>query len=176
MAVAACCFVTMGVAARELHISGLNTPNIMVWRSVVGLAMAVGVILATDHVGQFATQQKCGHLVRNCVHFVGQFAWFYALDYLPLVLVTSLNATVPLWGAIFALLYLREQVTWKRGLVIALAFAGVLVILRPGAMEIHHAAFVLLVGAMGYAGAAILAKELTQKDSAMTVVLWMMLI
>ncbi|HKK29016.1 MAG TPA: DMT family transporter [Alphaproteobacteria bacterium] len=176
MAVAACCFVTMGVAARELHLSGLNTPNIMVWRSGFGLILAIVLILMTGRLSQFRTRQKKGHLVRNCVHFVGQFAWFYALGYLPLVLVTSLNATVPLWGAIFALLYLKEGVTMQRMIVIALAFAGVLVILQPGTMEIHHAAFVSLVGAMGYAGAAILAKELTRQDSAMTVVFWMMLI
>lgn len=175
MAVAACCFVTMGVAARELHLAGLNTPNIMVWRSGFGLALAVVLILLTGHISQFRTRQKRGHLVRNSVHFVGQFSWFYALGYLPLVLVTSLNATVPLWGAIFALFYLKEKMTLQRAVVIALAFAGVLVILRPGATEIHHAMFVSLVGAMGYAGAAILAKELTRQDSAMTVVFWMML-
>jgi drug/metabolite transporter (DMT)-like permease len=176
MAVAACCFVTMGVAARELHLSGMNTPNIMVWRSGFGLLLSTVLILTTGHLSQFQTRQKKGHLIRNSVHFVGQYAWFYALGYLPLVLVTSLNATVPLWGAIFALFYLKEKVTVQRAAVIGLAFAGVLIILRPGEMPIHHAAFVSLIGAMGYAGAAILAKELTRQDSAMTVVFWMMLL
>lgn len=175
MAVAACCFVTMGVAARELHLSGLNTPNIMVWRSFFGLLLAMAIILLTGGPAHFRTRQKKGHLIRNSVHFTGQFAWFYALGHLPLVLVTSLNATVPLWGAIFAIFYLKERLTLQRALVVALAFAGVLIILQPGSMEIHHAAFVSLVGAMGYAGAAILAKELTRQDSAMTVVFWMML-
>ena len=89
MAVAACCFVTMGVAARELHLSGMNTPNIMVWRSGFGLILTTVLILLTGHISQFRTQQKRGHLVRNSVHFVGQFSWFYALGYLPLVLVTT---------------------------------------------------------------------------------------
>ena len=176
MAVAACCFTTMGVAARELHLSGMNTPNIMVWRSLIGLILASIIILMSGRLSQFHTSQKKGHLVRNCVHFVGQFAWFYALGLLPLVLVTSLNATVPLWGAILAIVYLKEKVTLQRIVVILLAFAGVLIILRPGSVPIHHAAVVSLIGAMGYAGAMILAKQLTLKDSAMTVVFWMMLI
>ncbi len=176
MAIAACCFTTMGVAARELHLAGFSTPNIMVWRSAIGLTMATAIILLSGRFSQFRTSQKKGHLVRNCVHFVGQFAWFYALGLLPLVLVTSLNATVPLWGAILAIVYLKEKVTVQRLIVIVLAFAGVLIILQPGSMEIHHATFVSLVGAMGYAGAMILAKKLTLKDSAMTVVFWMMLI
>ena len=176
MAVAACCFTTMGVAARELHLSGMNTPNIMVWRSLIGLILASIIILMSGRLSQFHTSQKKGHLVRNCVHFVGQFAWFYALGLLPLVLVTSLNATVPLWGAILAIVYLKEKVTLQRIVVILLAFAGVLIILRPGSVPIHHAAVVSLIGAMGYAGAMILAKRLTLKDSAMTVVFWMMLI
>lgn len=176
MAVAACCFTTMGIAARELHLSGFSTPNIMVWRSAIGLVLSAAIILCFARISDFGTRQKKGHMIRNSVHFVGQFAWFYALGQLPLVLVTSLNATVPLWGAIFAILYLNEKVTVKRIVVIALAFAGVLVILRPGAMEIHHAAFVSLIGAMGYAGAMILAKQLTQRDSVMTVVFWMMLL
>ena len=176
MAVAACCFTTMDVAARELHLSGMNTPNIMVWRSLIGLILASIIILMSGRLSQFHTSQKKGHLVRNCVHFVGQFAWFYALGLLPLVLVTSLNATVPLWGAILAIVYLKEKVTLQRIVVILLAFAGVLIILRPGSVPIHHAAVVSLIGAMGYAGAMILAKQLTLKDSAMTVVFWMMLI
>ncbi len=176
MAVAACCFTTMGIAAREMHITGFSTPNIMVWRSSIGLLMATAIILLSGRLSQFQTRQKKGHLVRNCVHFVGQFAWFYALGLLPLVLVTSLNATVPLWGAILAIVYLKEKVTTQRLVVIGLAFMGVLIILRPGGMELHHASLVSLIGAMGYAGSMILAKKLTQKDSAMTVVFWMMLI
>ncbi|MCA8928044.1 MAG: DMT family transporter [Alphaproteobacteria bacterium] len=176
MAVAACCFVTMGVAARELHLRGMNTPNIMVWRSGCGLILSSLLILLTGRLSQFRTRQVKGHVVRNSVHFVGQFAWFYALGQLPLVLVTSLNATVPLWGAIFALFYLKERVTTQRLVVIGLAFAGVLIILRPGSVPIHPAALVSLIGAMGYAGAAILAKQLTRQDSALTVVFWMMLL
>ena len=176
MAVAACCFTAMGIAARELHLTGYSTPNIMVWRSAIGLVMATVIILCFAKISDFGTRQKKAHLVRNCIHFVGQYAWFYALGLLPLVLVTSLNATVPLWGAILAIVYLKEKVTAQRLVVIVLAFAGVLIILRPGSMEIHHAAFVSLIGAMGYAGSMILAKKLTQKDSPMTVVFWMMLI
>lgn len=176
MAVAACCFTTMGVAARELHLSGFSTPNIMVWRSACGLMLATLIILCFARISDFSTNQKKGHLVRNSVHFVGQYAWFYALGYLPLVLVTSLNATVPLWGAILAIVYLKEKVTTQRLVVIGLAFAGVLIILRPGGIEMHHASFVSLIGAMGYAGSMILAKKLTLKDSAMTVVFWMMLL
>ena len=176
MAVAACCFTAMGIAARELHLTGYSTPNIMVWRSGIGLILATVIILLFANMSDFGTRQKRGHLIRNCVHFVGQYSWFYALGLLPLVLVTSLNATVPLWGAILAILYLKEKVTLQRVIVILLAFAGVLVILRPGEMEIHHAAFVSLIGAMGYAGSMILAKKLTLQDSAMTVVFWMMLI
>lgn len=176
MAVAACCFTAMGIAARELHLTGYSTPNIMVWRSGIGLILATAIILLFANISDFGTRQKRGHLIRNCVHFVGQYSWFYALGLLPLVLVTSLNATVPLWGAILAILYLKEKVTLQRVIVILLAFAGVLVILRPGEMEIHHAAFVSLIGAMGYAGSMILAKKLTLQDSAMTVVFWMMLI
>lgn len=176
MAVAACCFTTMGVAARELHLSGFNTPNIMVWRSGFGLLLAAAIIVISGRLSQFHTNQKKGHLVRNSVHFVGQYAWFYALGLLPLVLVTSLNATVPLWGAILAIVYLKERVTVQRLVVVVLAFAGVLIILRPGAVPFHHATIVSLIGAMGYAGSMILAKQLTIKDSAMTVVYWMMLI
>ena len=176
MAVAACCFTAMGIAARELHLTGYSTPNIMVWRSGIGLILATAIILLFANISDFGTRQKRGHLIRNCVHFVGQYSWFYALGLLPLVLVTSLNATVPLWGAILAILYLKEKVTLQRVIVILLAFAGVLVILRPGEMEIHHAAVVSLIGAMGYAGSMILAKKLTLQDSAMTVVFWMMLI
>ena len=176
MAVAACCFTAMGIAARELHLTGYSTPNIMVWRSGIGLILATVIILLFANMSDFGTRQKRGHLIRNCVHFVGQYSWFYALGLLPLVLVTSLNATVPWWGALLAILYLKEKVTLQRVIVILLAFAGVLVILRPGEMEIHHAAFVSLIGAMGYAGSMILAKKLTLQDSAMTVVFWMMLI
>jgi drug/metabolite transporter (DMT)-like permease len=65
---------------------------------------------------------------------------------------------------------------WGRAGMIALGFAGVLVILRPGLSAFEAAAVFPLVAALGYATTHTITKSLTRTDGPMVVLFWMSLI
>ena len=57
----------------------------------------------------------------------------YAALHLPAGLMAVLNATAPMWGALFAVLLLGERLTGRRAAGLALGVAGVAVLSRPDA-------------------------------------------
>lgn len=172
MCATVCCFTAMAVAGRELS-DTMSTAQIMVLRSLVGLVIVLPLALSS---GRIATRRPLLHVARNSVHFVGQYAWFYGIAVLSLVDMSALMATTPIWSALFAVAFLRERAGLRRWLVIALGFAGVLVILRPHAVPVSWAALVCIFGAAGYAGANVLSKELMRTDTPLQIVFWMLLI
>ena len=166
------CFVAMAVAGRQLS-GRMDTAQIMLLRSLVGLVLIAPFAFVS---GRVLTRRPFLHLTRNGVHFVGQFAWFYGIAALTLVDVTALNATTPVWATLMAMAFLGERAGFRRWAVIALGFAGVMVVLRPHAIPVSGAALVCLVGAAGYAGANVLSKTLMRTDTPVQVVFYMMLI
>ena len=172
MCATVCCFTAMAVAGRELS-DTMSTAQIMVLRSLVGLVMVLPLALSA---GRIATRRPLLHVARNGVHFIGQYAWFYGIAVLSLVDMSALMATTPIWSTLFAVAFLRERAGLRRWLIIALGFAGVLVILRPHALPVSWAALVCIFGAAGYAGANVLSKELMRTDTPLQIVFWMLLI
>ena len=166
------CFTAMAVAGRQLS-DTMSTAQIMVLRSFVGLFAALPLALAA---GRIVTRRPFLHLARNGVHFVGQYAWFYGIAVLTFVDVSALMATTPIWATLLALAFLGERAGLRRWAVIALGFAGVLVILRPHAVPVEWAALICIFGAAGYAGASVLSKELMRTDTPIQIVLYMLAI
>ena len=74
---------------------------------------------------------------------------------------------------ILAVPFLRERLTPYRLAAVALGFAGILIILRPGIAIIDPAALVVLLGAVLFGGANVFTKALTRAEGAMTILFWM---
>ena len=70
---------------------------------------------------------------------------------------------------------LRETIGLHRALVIAAGFAGTLIIVRPGAVELGIGPFVVLAAAFLYSCAYIVTKQLSATDSGNQVVFYMSL-
>ena len=165
-------FATMAVGARELS-GALHTFQILVIRSSIGL-LVVSLILMRKGWGQVRTQQLPLHFCRNSAHFCGQFAWFYALGFIPMSAVFAIELTTPLWTALLAVILLGERMTVSRASAIGAGIAGVLVILRPGASAIHPAALGMLGGAMAYGLTHTLTKKLAAGNSSLAILFYMM--
>jgi drug/metabolite transporter (DMT)-like permease len=63
---------------------------------------------------------------------------FWALQYLQLTITSSIFFTVPLIIAILGAPLLGEKLDAGRWIAIAVGFAGVLVIVRPGSADFHR--------------------------------------
>jgi len=123
-------FSAMAIAGRQLSVE-LTTFQILFFRSLGGLAV-LAALLQRSGWAQVRTHVFGTHLLRNVVHFGGQYAWFYGIALIPLTEVFAIEFTVPIWTAILATVFLGERMSGLRALAVALGFVGILVILRSG--------------------------------------------
>lgn len=127
------------------------------FRNVLALAIALGVFSAHHRrSGAGGLKPKCWGLVllRSVLGTIGIFANFYALSHISIAEGQALNKTAPFFTVVFAWLFLGERANLRQFGALALAFAGVLLIVKPGFAG--AAAFPLAMGLLGglCAGAA----------------------
>jgi drug/metabolite transporter (DMT)-like permease len=174
MAVSIASFVLMAVAARQL--SGHMAPvEILFVRSAVSLLILV-LLRPRLGVGAFATRRLGLHIVRNIIHFAGQYAWVWGIAFAPLAVVTAIEFTTPVWVALLATALLREHLPPPRLVAVAAGIVGVLIIVRPGASAFGPAALIILAGAFCFAAAILFVKALLRTDSVTAVVFYMSVI
>jgi drug/metabolite transporter (DMT)-like permease len=166
-------FCAMALAARAL-LAHLPVFEILFFRT--GLSLAIVAAMAAASGAGLATRHFGVHLWRNVFHLGGQASWVYALGALPLATVFAIEFTSPIWTALLAALLLGERLNQGRLVMLALGFAGVLVILRPGVASVQPAALVMLLGAFCFAVQMIGTKRLAATDTPMQVLFWMSLI
>ncbi len=167
-------FLMIGIAARELA-GDTSLFQLLVYRNAICL-LIVAVILTRLGWRSVSTQHIKRHLARNTVHLVGQYLWFFAIITIPLAEVFAIEFTTPIWTAILAAVFLGEQLTRWRVLAIALAFVGVLLILRPGIAIIQPAALAAVAAAVCFAITFAVTKNMVGFEQPLTIVFWMHLI
>lgn len=112
------------------------------------------------------------HLLRALVGVSGMFCGFYALTHLPLATATAITFTKPLFLIVLAVLFLGEQVRWRRWTATAVGFLGVLIVARPGTDVFSFAMVVALVGSFLIADVAVLVKKLSATDRNVTILFY----
>ena len=164
-------FSLMAVSVREL-LRTMGNFEILFLRSLVSFVLVLAV-LPPFGLGALRTRHFGLHLVRNVLHFSGQYAWVYAIAMLPLATVFAIEFTMPVWTALLAIPILGERLNRGRTVMLVLGLAGILVILKPGFGVVHPAALVMLAGSFAYASTMIATKRLSGSDSALAVVFYM---
>lgn len=168
-------FLGMAVAARELS-AELGTFHILFWRSMVGLIVMV-VVLSIKGWHHARTAQPMLQILRNVVHFTGQWGWVYGVAHITIAEVFAIEFTMPIWTLLLAALFLGERITRLRLLTVLLGFAGILIILRPGATEVQVAQLTVLWAAIAFAlSAYVITKQLVSTDTPLAVIFYMSLI
>ncbi|WBU57270.1 DMT family transporter [Paracoccus sediminicola] len=112
-------------------------------------------------------------VLRGALHTIGVVLWFFAMTRIPIAEVTAIGFLNPIVATLGAALLLGERISWRRGLAIAAALVGALVVLRPGmrALELGHLAQVSAAVALG--SSYLVARRLAQGVSAELVVVMM---
>lgn len=167
-------FTTMALAGRELT-AEMSVFQAMAMRSIICVAVLTAI---AAHLGfaSVATGRLRMHLARSAAHYAGTYAWIYGISVLPLAVVFSIEFTTPIWTAILGAVFLHERFTRWRAAGIALGFAGILVILRPGAEMVDGAALVVLAAAWCYAATYALTRAMAPTESPLTIIFWMNLV
>ncbi|MDT8399949.1 MAG: DMT family transporter [Pseudomonadales bacterium] len=166
--------VLLAVSAREMSVE-LSTIEILFLRSVVSLGLVLALL---PRLGwrQLRTEQFGTHLSRNVAHLCGQYAWIYGIAHISLAEVFALEFTTPIWATLIAAVVLGEKITRYRLVALVLGMIGVLLIVRPGFVEIRPATLVVLGSAVAFALAHILTKKLVGRHSALSIIFYMTVI
>ena len=163
--------LTLTLSGRELTVE-LPVFVVMLWRSLLSLAVTIPFILW--YGGEpLRTRRLPWHLARNIVHYSAQYCWFLAISLIPLAEVISIEFTLPIWTAILASLFLGEKIDLRRTASIALGFAGILIIVRPGINAVGLGQIAALYAAVMFAVGVVMTKSLMRTESALTVIVYM---
>jgi drug/metabolite transporter (DMT)-like permease len=166
--------ILLGLAGRELS-REIGPAETVVFRSGVAVVLFIPYLLVAGW-RRVATSQLRWHAFRSTTHFCGQWCWFYAIGLIPLAEVFAIEFTSPIWTALFAATFLRERITALRALAITLCFVGVLVVIRPGLVEVHDATLVALLAAVCTAANYTITRSMTRTEPVVAIVFYMNLL
>ena len=157
-------FSSMAIAGRAVSFQ-LDTFEIMMYRSLFGICIVLGVAGVAGTLGQVTRRHMGVHLLRNMAHFTGQNLWFYAVTVIPLAQVFALEFTSPLWVLVLSPLILGERLTKVRVIAALMGFGGILVVTRPGAESLNMGVVTAALSAVGFALSIVFTKRLTRSET-----------
>jgi len=140
------CFSTMDMLVKR---SGAELPveQITFFRYAVHFAVLIP-LLPILGLKTITGGRKFGFLaLRGGFLFISTVLFFTAITELPLAEAAAITFMAPLITVGLSVLFLKEQVGIRRWSAVAVGFAGILVILRPGLQELHPAHFMALATA-----------------------------
>ncbi|MEO1641512.1 MAG: DMT family transporter [Pseudomonadota bacterium] len=165
-------FTLMAIAGRAVSLE-LNTFEIMLYRSLTGIVIVVGVAWAAGTLTQVSRNRLGLHGLRNICHFAGQNLWFYAITVLPLAQVFALEFTTPIWVILLSPLLLSERLTAIGLISAAIGFAGILIVARPDPANLSLGLGAAASCAIFFALTAIFTRKLTRTESITTILFYL---
>lgn len=107
------------------------------FRNAIALIVAAtvfcrGTVARERRVPSLSPKAAAVLALRSLAGTVGIFANFYALGKIPISDAQTLNKTAPFFTVLFARLFLGEKMTCRQMTALLAAFAGVLLVAKPG--------------------------------------------
>jgi len=125
--------------------ASMNMGQVMLLRGLFATAL---IALLAWSQGALANPRQTLHpmvALRSAAEALATVTFLIALSHLPLATTSAVLQALPLAVTMGAALVFGEEVRWRRWLAIAVGFAGVLVIVRPGADGFNAYALLALV-------------------------------
>src|SRR5215470_61085 len=168
MAAAGLLFAAMGVGIKL--VSGeLSNSTVVFFRNAVSVPVLLPWLLRQGP-SAFHTRDLTGHAVRGIGGLVAMYCFFYAIAHLRLADAILLNQSVPLFLPLVGRVWLKEPVPEGLWAVLAVGFAGLVLVLRPGSSLFSAASLVGLLSAVIGALAQVSVRRLTRTEPAARIV------
>lgn len=168
MALGFFCFAAGDVQAKLLtdHLH----PFQVVWFRQSGLFLGVLVLLALRGMHVLRTPQPLVQIGRGLAAVVSAACFITAIGFVPLADATAVSFVAPFITTVLGALILREPVGLRRWMAVAVGFAGMLIVIRPGAGVFHPAIFFVVAAATAFSVRQILSRWLAGEDGIATTV------
>lgn len=153
--------------------SGYTPIQILFMRNLIALPFAVLIALKMGGTGALRSYRPAAHLLRGVLWLFAAGLFFTSLKYLEIAEATALVFMAPVFITAISALALKETVGWRRWLAVLAGFAGVLIVVRPGAGTFQNASLLPIVVAFFYAVLMISARWVDPRESVWTLMLYL---
>ena len=117
----------------------------------------------------FSTKNLKIHILRSALNLPAMLLGFAALAMLPLEKMTAIHFIVSIIVTILAVIFLKEKIYLYRSIALVMGFLGMLIILRPGIIDISIGIYMALISSLIWSVVIILTKKVSKDDSAITI-------
>lgn len=149
----------------------LDTSQIVFFRSVVGFFFILPFAMKGGRT-VFFPKRPWILLVRIITGNGSLFCTFYAVTHLQFTTAITISFIRPLLLIFLAIWFLNEMIGWRRWTATTVGFIGVIIMVRPGIIEVEFAVIVALVGAAFGAVSHTSVKLLTESDRHLTLLVY----
>src|SRR5258707_7954560 len=156
-------FTATSVMIRLLS-SQIESVQTAFFRAVLSVILLLPMI-ATGRVQPWHSKRLAGHFWRTAMGTASMVLGFYAVSMLPLADATAIAFSQPLFSVLVAALIAGEKVRWRRWSATVIGFAGVLVMVRPGAGSLQLGALVALANAAAVSISILLVRRLSDSET-----------
>jgi drug/metabolite transporter (DMT)-like permease len=156
---------TMAVAIKTLTEMGVATVEMLALRSWITLALLLPLLPMADNLRAVRRADLKAHLVHAGFAITTMACFYFALRTLPIVTVTAINFTTPIFTLVLARILFGERVAPLGWVALFAGFAGTLIVLRPDASGIGLDAAVVLLGSLTAAGMNLAVRRMPARSS-----------
>lgn len=169
-------FSVMAALIKLAVTRGVSVPEVMFFRSALGLPPLLIWIAWRCNWGAWRTARPLAHAARGLIGLASMALAFSAIALLPLAEATTISFAAPLFALALSAPFLGERVGGAQWAAVAFGFAGVLIVTRPGGDLPLIGALVALGAAAGVALVTVTIRSISRTESTQTTVLWFTLL
>jgi S-adenosylmethionine uptake transporter len=113
----------------------------------------------------FKTKHLGVHAARGFILFAAIAIWCICLKSVPVVMVTLLSFSIPLFFIILAYFFLNEKIGPQRLAITIIGFVGILIVINPTQMNFNPITLTLVIAVILFAGLDVLNKKYISQES-----------
>ncbi len=161
-------FAHVMIASTKLAQLEVNVITAALFRFVFGLII-ISPLIIKSKFSIFKTQNLKFHTIRSTLNLPAMLLGFGSISLIPIEKFTAIQFIVPFIVTILAIIFLREKIYIYRTIALILGFIGMLVIIRPGFIDISIGVSMALGSSFFWSIVIVMTKKMSADDSAITI-------
>ena len=157
----------MGVFMRLAH-SDINVFTASFLRFGIGFVIILPYLFYSKF-NVYKTNNIKLHFVRGIINVPTMYVGFAALMFIPLEQIQALHFIVPITVTFLAVFFFKEKIRFVRISALIIGLIGMLVMLRPGIIEMNIGVYMVLFSSLVWSFIIIITKFLSKNDSPITI-------
>lgn len=171
MCLSAIFFSSMNALAK-LSAGEFGIAQILFFRMAAGLLPAAVFLAMRGGFKRLRTRYPLRHVARSAFGLAAMGLFFQAFALMPLAQAVAISFSLPLFVAVLSMPLLKEPVRMREIAAVCIGFAGVLVVVQPGAGAFTLPALIALSASLLNAVAHLTVRQLTGTDDSAAVVFY----